>query len=29
MTAVIHDEDAVADLLDLLHVMARVDHRGT
>ena len=27
--AVVHDEDAVADLLDLLHVMARVDHRGT
>ena len=23
----IHDEDAVADLLDLLHVMAGVDHR--
>ena len=27
MPAMIHDEDAVADLLDLLHVMAGVDHR--
>ena len=26
--AVVHDEDAVADLLDLLHVVAGVDHRG-
>ena len=27
MPAMIHDENAVADLLDLLHVMARVNHR--
>ena len=28
MPAVVHDEDAVADLLDLLHVVAGVNHRG-
>ena len=28
MPATIHDENPVADLLDLLHVMARVHHRG-
>lgn len=28
MPATVHDEDPVADLLDLLYVMARVHHRG-
>ena len=28
MPAVVHDEDAVADLFDLLHVVARVHHGG-
>ena len=27
MPAVVHDENAVADLFDLLHVVARVNHR--